>query len=56
MFEDEPSTKPKRSLEEMSLEELASQIETLKQEIVRCEEEIVKKKSVKNAADAIFGQ
>ena len=56
MFEDEPSIKPPRALEDMSLEELASQIETLKDEIKRCEAEIEKKKSVKHAADAIFGQ
>ncbi|ACT60637.1 DUF1192 domain-containing protein [Hirschia baltica] len=56
MFEEEPRIKPPRALEDMSLEELASQIETLKEEIARCEAEIIKKKSVKNAADAIFGQ
>ncbi len=56
MFEEEPRIKPQRALEDMSLEELASQIETLREEIERCEAEIEKKKSAKNAADNIFGQ
>ncbi len=56
MFEEEPTTKPSRTLEDMSIDELTSRIETLKEEITRCEDEITKKKAVKNAADAIFGQ
>ncbi|MFC7292507.1 DUF1192 family protein [Hirschia litorea] len=55
MFDEDPKAKPARTLEEMSIEELGYQIETLKEKIKLCEAEIAKKKQVKDAADAIFG-
>ncbi|MEM6625741.1 MAG: DUF1192 domain-containing protein [Pseudomonadota bacterium] len=56
MFEDDAvSSGPKRSLDDMSLEELAERIDALKAEIAACEAEIDKKQAVKRAADAAFG-
>lgn len=54
MFDEDPKAKPARTLEEMSIDELRYQIETLKEKIELCEAEIIKKEHVKNAADAIF--
>ena len=55
MFEEDPILKPARELEDMSLEELAERIASLRVEISRCEAEIEKKEAVKRAALDAFG-
>lgn len=55
MFEDESHTAAGRSLEDMSLEELAEKIQSLEAQIEDCKAMIARKKASKNAADAIFG-
>jgi uncharacterized small protein (DUF1192 family) len=58
MFDEEfiqkPNTKP-IDLELLSVSELEERIIALREEILRCESEITKKKSTLNAAQALFG-
>ena len=58
MFDDdlEPKNKPNqlRNLEPMSLDELHDYIDDLKQEIVRAESEIERKKKSMDAASSFF--
>ncbi len=44
-----------QALDQMSLEELAVRIDTLRAEIAACEAEIERKRAQKRAADALFG-
>lgn len=58
MFDEEfiqkPNTKP-IDLELLSVSELEERIIALREEILRCESAISKKKSTLNAAQALFG-
>ena len=54
-FDEEPiRTAVKRSLDDMSIQELKERIETLKGDISACEAMIVKKEATRKAADAAF--
>ena len=44
----------KRSLDDMSIQDLKERIETLKGEIAACEQMIVKKEATRKAAEAAF--
>ena len=44
-----------QTLEQMSVTELETRIETLKAGIAACEAEIAKKRAQKSAAEALFG-
>ncbi len=52
----EPKAKRKvlRDLEVMSIEAIGEYIDELKEEILRCEGEIVKKKTAKEGAESFF--
>lgn len=53
-FEEEPIRMAKRSLDDMSIQELKERIETLKSEISACEVMIQKKEATRKAAEAAF--
>lgn len=54
-FDEEPiRTAMKRSLDDMSIQELKERIEALKGDISACEAMIVKKEATRKAADAAF--
>lgn len=53
-FDDEPVRSIKRSLDDMSLEELRERIEALRAEIAACEAMILKKEATRKAASAFF--
>lgn len=53
-FEEEPIRMAKRSLDDMSIQELKERIETLKSEIGACEVMIQKKEATRKAAEAAF--
>ena len=54
-FDEEPiRTAMKRSLDDMSIQELKERIEALKGEISACEAMIVKKEATRKAAEAAF--
>jgi uncharacterized small protein (DUF1192 family) len=54
MFDEEPARKAKRTLDEMSIDDLRERIAELKQEIALCEAAITKKEATRKAADAAF--
>jgi uncharacterized small protein (DUF1192 family) len=54
MFDEEPVKKPKRMVDDMSIEDLRERIIELKQEISVCEAAITKKEATRKAADAAF--
>ena len=54
LFDEEPAKKPKRLVEDMSIEDLRERILELKQEISVCEAAITKKEATRKAADAAF--
>lgn len=54
-FDEEPiRTAMKRSLDDMSIQELKERIEALKGDISACEAMIVKKEATRKAAEAAF--
>lgn len=53
-FDEEPIRVVKRSLDDMSIQDLKERIETLKGEIAACEQTIVKKEATRKAAEAAF--
>ena len=53
-FEEEPIRVTKRSLDDMSIQELKERIDTLKTEISACEQMIQKKEATRKAAEAAF--
>jgi uncharacterized small protein (DUF1192 family) len=54
-FDEEPiRTAVKRSLDDMSIQDLKDRIEALKGEISACESMIVKKEATRKAAEAAF--
>ena len=54
-FDEEPiRTAMKRSLDDMSIQELKERIETLKGDMAACEAMIVKKEATRKAAEAAF--
>jgi len=54
-FDEEPiRTAMKRSLDDMSIQELKERIEALKADISACEAMIVKKEATRKAAEAAF--
>ena len=55
MFDEPPTPKPERPLEELSVEEIEFRIESLKKEIIACEEELNRKRSHLSEADKLFG-
>lgn len=58
MVEDDPRDAKTLSVQlyEASIEELQERIESLKAEIVLCEETIAKKQAQRSAADSVFGK
>lgn len=54
LFDEEPTPKKKRALDDMSIAELRERIEELRQDIAACEAAIVKKEASRKAADAAF--
>jgi uncharacterized small protein (DUF1192 family) len=54
MFDEEPVRVVKRTLDDMSLQDLKERIETLKSEIAACEAMIAKKEATRKAAEAAF--
>jgi uncharacterized small protein (DUF1192 family) len=52
--DEDPSRKPSRLLEDMSIEELTDRIEALRGEIERCEAAITRKKASRQAAEQAF--
>ncbi|MEZ5937732.1 MAG: DUF1192 domain-containing protein [Hyphomonadaceae bacterium] len=54
LFDEETPGKPKRLLEDMSIEELKERIVDLKDQIAACEAQITKKEASRQAADAAF--
>lgn len=58
MFDDDnlPRNAPKKpqSLDKFSIEELEERIRTMKEEIIRAEQEIAKKKAHKDAVSSLF--
>ncbi|MEL6258228.1 MAG: DUF1192 domain-containing protein [Pseudomonadota bacterium] len=55
MDEDDAPPSPQLGLDRLSEDELESRIRALKDEIAACEVELEKKRSHRNAADALFG-
>lgn len=53
-FDEEPVRIAKRSLDDMSIQDLKEKIEALKAEISACEAMIVKKEATRKAAEAAF--
>jgi uncharacterized small protein (DUF1192 family) len=53
-FDEEPVRVVKRTLDDMSIQDLKERIETLKGEIAACEQMIVKKEATRKAAEAAF--
>jgi len=53
-LDEEPIRTVKRSLDDMSIQELKERIEGLKGEISACEQMIVKKEATRKAAEAAF--
>ena len=53
-FDAEPVRVVKRTLDDMSIQDLKERIETLKGEISACEAMIVKKEATRKAAEAAF--
>jgi uncharacterized small protein (DUF1192 family) len=53
-FEEEPVRVAKRSLDDMSIQDLKERIEALRGEIAACESMIVKKEATRKAAEAAF--
>jgi uncharacterized small protein (DUF1192 family) len=53
-FDEEPIRVVKRSLDDMSIQDLKDRIEALKGEISACEGMIVKKEATRKAAEAAF--
>ena len=53
-FDEEPIRVVKRSLDDMSIQELKERIETLRGDIAACEQMIVKKEATRKAAEAAF--
>jgi uncharacterized small protein (DUF1192 family) len=53
-FDDEPVRVVKRSLDDMSIQDLKERIEILRGEISACEAMIVKKEATRKAAEAAF--
>lgn len=53
-LDEEPIRTVKRSLDDMSIQELKDRIESLKGEIAACEQMIVKKEATRKAAEAAF--
>ncbi len=53
-FDEEPIRIAKRSLDDMSIQELKERIEALKGDIAACEQMIVKKEATRKAAEAAF--
>ncbi len=53
-FDEEPTRMVKRSLDEMSIQELKERIESLKGEIAACEQMIARKEATRKAAEAAF--
>jgi uncharacterized small protein (DUF1192 family) len=53
-FDEEPIRTVKRSLDDMSIQELKERIETLRGDIAACEQMIVKKEATRKAAEAAF--
>jgi uncharacterized small protein (DUF1192 family) len=53
-FDEEPVRVVKRTLDDMSIQDLKERIETLKGEIAACEQMIVKKEATRQAAEAAF--
>ena len=54
LFEEEPTPKKKRLLDDMSIVEIRERIEELRLEIANCEAAIVKKEATRKAAEAAF--
>lgn len=59
LFDEEPATKPRRheigqDLSLLSVDELASRIEDLRNEIARLEHEVQSKGKTRTAAEALF--
>jgi uncharacterized small protein (DUF1192 family) len=52
--DDEPLGRPKRLLEDMSIEELRERIEALKEQITACEAQIARKEAGRKAAESAF--
>ncbi len=53
-FDEEPVRVVKRTLEDMSIQDLKERIEALKGEIAACEQMIEKKEATRKAAEAAF--
>ncbi len=53
-FEEEPIRVAKRSLDDMSIQELKERIDALKADISACEHMIQKKEATRKAAEAAF--
>ena len=53
-FDEEPVRVVKRSLDDMSIQDLKERIEALKAEITACEAMIARKEATRKAADAAF--
>jgi len=53
-FDEEPVRTVKRTLDDMSIQDLKERIETLKGEIAACEQMIAKKEATRKAAEAAF--
>lgn len=52
--DEEPMGRPKRLLEDMSIEELREKIEDLKAQIAACEAQITRKEASRKAAETAF--
>jgi uncharacterized small protein (DUF1192 family) len=53
-FDEEPVRVVKRTLDDMSIQDLKERIEALKGEIAACEQMITKKEATRKAAEAAF--
>jgi len=53
-FDEEPVRVVKRTLDDMSIQDLKERIEALKGEIAACEQMIEKKEATRKAAEAAF--
>lgn len=54
LFDEEPVRSVKRLLDDMSIDELKERIVALKEEIARCEAQVVRKEATRKAAEAAF--